>query len=105
MANLFAVHSVGNSIATFLRHTYPQQAGALQMPACAFELTSSGQLAGDIDETTRITLYLYRITVNEYSRQTRHPMAVSDSAVPLGLDLHYWTRWSGLETLPGMWQF
>ena len=25
MANVFAVHSVGNSIVTFLRNTYPQQ--------------------------------------------------------------------------------
>ena len=65
------------------------------MPACGFELTSSGQLAGDISETTHITLYLYCITVNEHSRQTRRAAAPPDSFVPLGLDLHYLlTAWA-----------
>lgn len=95
MANVFAVHSVGSSIATFLRNTYPQQVAGRAMPACTFELTSSGQLAGDISESTHITLYLYRITVNEHSRQTRRSTAQPDSFVPLGLDLHYLlTAWA-----------
>jgi len=95
MANVFAVHSVGNSIVTFLRNTYPQQIAGRDLPACGFELTSSGQLAGDISETTHITLYLYRITVNEHSRQTRRDAAPQGSFVPLGLDLHYLlTAWS-----------
>ena len=95
MANVFAVHSVGSSIATFLRNTYPKQVAGRDMPACGFELTSSGQLAGDISETTHITLYLYRITVNEHSRQVRHSAASADSFVPLGLDLHYLlTAWA-----------
>jgi hypothetical protein len=89
MANVFAVHSVGSSIMTFLRNTYPQKIGGRDMPACTFELTSSGQLAGEIDETTRITLYLYRVTVNEHSRQSRRPGAPDDGFVPLGVDLHY----------------
>ncbi len=89
MANVFAVHSVGSSIVTFLRNTYPQQIAGRPMPSCGFELTSSGQLAGDISDTTHITLYLYRITVNEHSRQTRRATAQPDSFVPLGLDLHY----------------
>jgi hypothetical protein len=33
MANVFAVHSVGNSIVTFLRNTYPQQIAGRDMPA------------------------------------------------------------------------
>ncbi len=95
MANVFAVHSVGSSITTFLRNTYPQQIAGRTMPTCGFELTSSGQLAGDINETTHITLYLYRITVNEHSRQTRRTKAQPDSFVPLGLDLHYLlTAWA-----------
>ena len=95
MANVFAVHSVGSSITTFLRNTYPQQIAGRNMPACGFELTSSGQLTGDISETTHITLYLHRITVNEHSRQTRRAAAPSDSFVPLGIDLHYLlTAWA-----------
>lgn len=88
MANVFAIHSVGNSIVTFLRNTYPAQIGGVNLPACSFELVSSGQLAGEIEETTRITLYLYRVTVNEHGRQPLRLRAPIESA-PIGLDLHY----------------
>lgn len=95
MANVFALHSVGSSIMTFLRNTYPPELAGRPMPGCAFELTSSGQLAGDIDESTRLTLYLYRVTVNEHSRLTRRPEAANDTAVPIGLDLHFLlTAWA-----------
>lgn len=90
MANVFAIHSVGNSVAAFLRNTYPAQIGAVDMPGCNFELVSSGQLAGEQDEGTRITLYLHRITLNEHSRQ---PAGKSDRT--LSLDLHYLlTAWA-----------
>jgi hypothetical protein len=89
MANVWAIHSVGNSIVTFLRNSYPQELGGVAMPACTFELVSGGQLAGEIDEITRITLHLYRITVNEYTRQSRRPGAVTDRTTALNLDLHY----------------
>ena len=59
MANVFAIHSVGNSIVTYLRNSYPQALAGLDMPACAFELVSSGELAGEPGDATRITLYLY----------------------------------------------
>lgn len=87
MANVYAIHSVGNSIATFLRNTYP--AG---LPSCGFKLVSSGQLANEIDETTHITLYLYRVTVNEHGRGQR---TRASGRAPLGLDLHYlMTAWA-----------
>ncbi len=96
MANVYAIHSVGSSIMTFLRNTYPKQLAGHAMPACQFELVSSSQLAEGLEEGTRITFYLYRITVNEHSRQTRRSNTSSDSFVPLGLDLHYLlTAWSG----------
>ncbi len=95
MANVFAVHSVGSSIMTFLRNTYPPSLAGRPMPACGFDLVSSGQLAGEIEETTRLTLYLYRLTVNEHSRLSRPPMTPNDIPVPLGLDLHYLlTAWA-----------
>ena len=89
MANVWAIHSVGNSIVTFLRNSYPQAIGGVNMPACTFELVSGGQLAGEIDEITRITLHLYRITVNEHTRQSRRPGAATDRTTALNLDLHY----------------
>ena len=107
MANVWAIHSVGNSIVTFLRNSYPQQIGGTDMPACTFELVSGGQLAGDVEETTRITLYLYRITVNEHARQTRRPSASSATPAPLTLDLHYLlTAWAANpldEQVPMAW--
>lgn len=87
MAGVFAIHSVGHSLTAFLRNTYPAQIGGVDMPACNFELISSGQLTGDVEESTRITLYLYRITVDEHSRQA-HP-ARSAAIAPLGVNLHY----------------
>lgn len=89
MANVWAIHSVGNSIVTFLRNSYPQEIGGVALPACTFELVSGGQLAGEIDEITRITLYLYRITVNEHTRQSRRPGALTDRTTALSVDLHY----------------
>ena len=96
MANIFAIHSVGNSIVTFLRNTYPQQAGGVNTPTCGFELTSSGELAGTIDDATRITLFLYRITVDEHSRQSRPSGMSPQQIAPLGVDLHFLlTAWAG----------
>lgn len=90
MANVFAIHSVGNSIATFLRNTYPQQIGGVAMPECQFEQISSGELAGNLaDAPTRITLFLYRVLVNEHSRQLRRAGTTADQRAPLNLDLHY----------------
>ena len=94
MANVLAFHSVGNSIVTYLRNTYPQQVGGIAMPACSFELISCSQLASSTDEATRLTLLLYRTTVNEHTRQCRAPGRTPDGPAPLSLDLHYMvTAW------------
>jgi ABC-type uncharacterized transport system substrate-binding protein len=45
MVNVLALHSVGNSIITYLRNTYPQQVAGIAMPACSFDLVSCSQLA------------------------------------------------------------
>lgn len=96
MANVFAIHSVGNSIVTYLRNSYPPALAGLDMPACAFELVSSGELAGEPGDATRITLYLYRITVNEHSRQVHAASAATARPTPLGLDLHFlMSAWAG----------
>jgi hypothetical protein len=96
MANVLAIHSVGHSIATFLRNTYPATVAGVSMPACEFAQISSGELAGTIDDVTRITLYLYRVTVNEHSRQQRPGLMSPEQQAPLGLDLHLMlTAWAG----------
>ena len=107
MANIHAVHSVGNSIATYLRNAYAAQPGRAELPECDFALLSSGEMAGTIDEATRISLYLYRVTVNEYTRQSRPDALRLAQQPPLGLDLHYLlTAWGGTaqaEQLPLAW--
>jgi hypothetical protein len=95
MANVFAIHSVGSSIVTYLRNSYPQSLAGRAMPACAFELVSCGQLAGEVEEGTRITLLLHRVTVNEHARHHRHAGAPADAPAPLSVDLHYLlTSWA-----------
>jgi len=90
MANVFAFHSVGNSIATFLQNTYPPTLAGRSLPQCTFAPISSGELAADTGPTdTRVMLYLYRVTVNEHSRQTRMPSRPNATLVPLGMDLHF----------------
>jgi len=95
MANVFALYSVGSSIAKFLTDTYPQtEAG--QMPICKFDLVSSSDLAGDIEEATRITLYIYRVTANEHARQIRPDHTANAKTASLGLDLHFLlSAWGG----------
>jgi len=96
MANVFAIHSVGHSIATYLRNSYPRNLAGLEMPECAFDLVSSGELAGEPGDATRITLYLYRITVNEHSRQVLATSAALARPTGLGLDLHFlMSAWAG----------
>ena len=96
MANVFAIHSVGNSITTYLRNSYPRELAGLTMPDCGFDLISSGELAGEPDDATRITLYLYRITVNEHSRQMHATTGAATRPTPLGLDLHFLlSAWAG----------
>lgn len=96
MANVFALHSVGNSIVTYLRNAYPRTLAGADMPDCRFELVSSGELAGDTGDATRITLYLYRITVNEHSRQAQTLAGGAARPTALGLDLHFlMSAWAG----------
>ena len=107
MANIHAVFSVGSSIATYLRNAYATQPGRAQLPECDFVLLSSGELAGTIEDTTRISLYLYRVTVNEYTRQQRPGSMPLAQQPPLGLDLHYlltvWANTPQAEQLPLTW--
>ncbi len=107
MANIRAIHSVGNSIATYLRNTYPATVGGSAMPGCEFALMSSAELAAVPDDATRLSLYLYRVTVNEHQRQQRPDRLSGEQPAPLGLDLHYLlSAWGGTasdEQLPLAW--
>ncbi len=86
MANLTAIHSVGSSLVTYLRNAYPSS--FREKHPCDFRLFSSGELAQieDSDLNTTVSLYLFRITMNEHLRNKVPP---SRAQPPLMLDLHY----------------
>lgn len=95
MANLFAIHSVGDSLITYLRNAY-EALEQLEKPSCSFSVLSSGQFGNNDEDNTLLSLYLYRVTMNEHLRNVtpRHRPLSQD--VPLSLDLHYlltvWTE-------------
>lgn len=88
MPNLFAIHSVGSSLVTYLRNTYPD---ALRSEhSCEFRLFSGGELEGDLSNLgTTLSLYLYRVKTNEHRRNSHRLNDPSDASAPLWLDLHY----------------
>ena len=94
MANVFAIHSVGNSLATFLTRTYPA-ALSVDHP-CTFSVVSSEMIQDfKSEQQTHVTLYLYRVTLDEHTRNTSRFPGLADPQVPLLVDLHYMlTVWS-----------
>jgi hypothetical protein len=87
LANVLAIHSVGESLATFLRNAYPQ--ALRDQHAADFRLISTGQLSNpEASFEDGLTLLLHRITVSEHLRNARPPRH-PDSVAPLALDLHY----------------
>ena len=107
MANIQALHSVGNSLVTYLQNTYPATLNGVTLPACAFALLSSGELDAAPPDGARLTLYLYRVTVNEYQRQQRPDRMSTQQQAPLGLDLHFlmtmWADQAQDELVPMAW--
>ena len=86
MANLSAIHSVGSSIVTYLRNSYPESLRSAH--SCEFALISSGELINVDDEGTRLTLFLYRLMVSEHLRNATRRQALTRTT-SLALDLHY----------------
>lgn len=87
MANPRAIHSVGNSLRIFLQNSYP--ASLRNDHPCDFRLLSSGELAEIGDIGTALSLYLYRVTMNEHLRNASWISDASSEDVPLAVDLHY----------------
>lgn len=104
MASFYAIHSVADSLASYLRYAYqadqakPEHSALL--PSCDFAVMSSGEM-GDVGEgedapvKPRVSLYMYRATVNEHLRNQPLGARPSDAPPPLALDLHFLlTVWS-----------
>ena len=94
MANILAIHSVGASVITYLRNSYPED--LRNKHSCEFRLLSSGELEEKGVDDTTVTLFLYRITMNEHLRNVSRAPDLSATRPPLALDLHYLlTVWAG----------
>lgn len=93
MTNILAVHSVGESLRTYLENSYPAELRAT-VP-CEFRLVSSGELTDTDKFDGVLSLYLYRMTVNEHFRNASRMVDPGRENTPLALDLHYLlTAWA-----------
>lgn len=97
MANFFAIHSLGESLVEYLWRAYEpvQEKYSDLLPTCTFSLLSSDEMSADTaPEPPAISLYLYRVTVNEHLRNVPR-VTEPDKPPPLALDLHYLiTAWA-----------
>ena len=87
MANVSAIHSVGDSITTYLRNSYPEPLRTDH--PCVFSLISSGEFVEPDAQSTSLSLFLYRITMDEHLRNGPRRNGTSGQVLPLALDLHY----------------
>ncbi len=94
MANFRAIHSVGSSLMTHLERSYPANLRAQH--DLNFRLISSGEFAEGEDLTTpTLSLYLYRVSMNEHLRNRGAGLDPDAPAGPLSVDLHYMlTLWA-----------
>lgn len=87
MANLFSINSVGESLVRFLRDTYPEPLRTDH--PCEFRQVSSAELAEADDMETAVTLYLYRVAVDEHTRNIAPPNRAHDRPMPLSVALYF----------------
>jgi hypothetical protein len=93
MANYAAIYSVGFSLVRYLQNAYlaaqAAQVPPSDLPSCDFKLFSSGDMAGTPPATATLSLWLYRVMMNEHLRNAPRPADPLDARPPLALDLHY----------------
>jgi len=97
MANVKSIHSVCNSIIQFLHNVYEAypvpngDPGATMQDEypCTFRVLSSGELEPGADFGTSLSLYLYRVLINEHVRSQPLVRGSGDAALPLSVDLHF----------------
>ena len=92
MPNVRAIHSVGQSLVTYLTNSYPAELRATYKSE--FALLSSEQFAKATDISNTLSLYLYRVTMNEHLRGAKRGQDPFTDDAPLSVDLHYlMTAW------------
>jgi len=97
MANVKSIHSVCNSIIQLLHNAYEAYPAPDGDPGntmqdeypCTFRVVSSGELESNAGFGTSLTLYLYRVLINEHVRSQPLARGSSTAALPLSVDLHF----------------
>ena len=89
MGSVDAVHSVSESLVRYLNDSYPE--GLQSLYPCSFDVVSSHTLNGMTPATGQhaVTLYLYRIETDPFTRNQPHVSDSQLSPIPLSLGLHY----------------
>jgi hypothetical protein len=110
MTNLKAIHTVGDSLITYLRKSFQGEGkDATGINSCTFRLLASGELDDPQDAviSPTVSLYLFRITMNEHMRNVRRVNKFMNMEVPLSVDLHYllsvWSDSAGDEQILMAW--
>jgi hypothetical protein len=95
MANIAAIRSVGNSLATYLDQAYRNAAfpPGVTKPGCTFALRSIGGLTAAsvtlTESTVVVLIFLYRASMNQHLRNVGRLADPSARPVPTSVDLHY----------------
>ena len=84
MTNILAIHSVGESLRAYLDTSFPDDIRATH--PCEFKLLASGDLVGETELDATLSLFLYRITVNEHARNVRRVNDPARENLPLALE-------------------
>lgn len=94
MTNIFAFHSVGESLRIALDTAYRDDP-LPNKPTCTFRLLSSADMAGEEEIDNTLSLYVYRVTMNEHLRTRARRTGPLEENVPLSVDLHFLvTAWA-----------
>ncbi|MDZ7754050.1 MAG: DUF4255 domain-containing protein [Gammaproteobacteria bacterium] len=97
MATIKSIHSVCNSIVQYLHNAYeaypvpdgePNSTMQDEHP-CRFRVLASGELEPNAEFGTSLTLYLYRVLINEHVRSQPSVRGGDSDKLPLPVDLHF----------------
>lgn len=98
MTNPRAIHAVGASLVSYLNKAFEIGGKDLTgVAACKVQLLASSDFTkvDNVLDLPALTLYLFRITMNEHARNVRRPVGSPVLDVPLAVDLHYLlTAWA-----------
>ncbi len=87
MANVFALHALADGLVRYLDRAFPAELRASH--PCSFESLGSGSLVRERPDGagSRITLWPYRVLINEHQRNRHFPARAGRVNQPLPLDV------------------